>query len=94
MNVTVKFVGSLQSLAGKSKLTLTLEDSATLKEAIRKTIEKLPSLKAELMDPELKNLKPNNLIIVKGKEISVLKGLETTLKDGDDIVLIPVSHGG
>ncbi len=94
MNVTVKFVGSLQSLAGKSKLTLTLEESATLKEAIRRIIEKLPSLKAELVDPELGSLKPNNLIIVKGKEISVLKGLETTLKDGDDIVLIPVSHGG
>jgi molybdopterin converting factor small subunit len=34
------------------------------------------------------------LILVNGKEISVLKGLETVLKEGDEILLIPVIHGG
>jgi len=34
------------------------------------------------------------LILVNGREISVLNGLETKLKDGDEISLIPVVHGG
>ncbi|MEM3550150.1 MAG: MoaD/ThiS family protein [Candidatus Bathyarchaeia archaeon] len=94
MKVTVKFIGSLQSLAGKSKLTLTLKDSTALKEAIREIIEKLPNLKAALMESELRSPRSNNLILINGKEISVLNGLETNLKDGDDVVFIPVSHGG
>jgi len=31
---------------------------------------------------------------VNGKEISVLKGLETLVSDGDEVVLVPVTHGG
>jgi molybdopterin converting factor small subunit len=33
-------------------------------------------------------------MLVNGKEIGVLKGLETKLKDGDELVLVPVVHGG
>ena len=47
-----------------------------------------------LVDPELNDPRPNALILVNGKEINVLKGLETELKDGDEVTLIPVSHGG
>jgi molybdopterin converting factor small subunit len=47
-----------------------------------------------LIDPELNDPRPNALILVNGKEISVLKGLETTVKEGDQIILIPISHGG
>jgi molybdopterin converting factor small subunit len=31
---------------------------------------------------------------VNGKEISVLNGLDTVLKDGDEVVFVPVVHGG
>jgi molybdopterin converting factor small subunit len=31
---------------------------------------------------------------VNGKEISVLQGLETVIKDGDEVVFVPVLHGG
>ena len=47
------------------------------------------TLIADLEDP-----RPNTLILVNGKEISVLNGLETILKDGDEIVFIPVLHAG
>jgi len=34
------------------------------------------------------------LILVGGKEISALQGLETLVKDADEIVLVPMVHGG
>jgi molybdopterin converting factor small subunit len=34
------------------------------------------------------------LIIVNGREINTLKGLETKVKDGDLVAFIPVAHGG
>jgi molybdopterin converting factor small subunit len=51
-------------------------------------------LKTVLPDSELGYLKTYSLIFVNGKEVSVLNGLDTILKDGDEVVFIPVLHGG
>lgn len=61
---------------------------------IYRVAEYSPKLKRTLIDPELNDPRPNAVILLNGKEINVLKGLETEVKDGDEIVLIPVSHGG
>ncbi len=62
---------------------------------IQKLVEAFsPEFKDALIDPELKDPRPNALILVNGKEISVLEGLETEVNKGDEIVLVPVSHGG
>ncbi len=66
-----------------------------MRKAVQKLIEAFSSeLKRALVDPELEDPRPNALILVNGKEISVLQGLDTEVKDGDEIVLVPVSHGG
>ena len=36
----------------------------------------------------------NTLVAVNGVEISALDGEETRLLHGDNVILIPVSHGG
>jgi molybdopterin synthase sulfur carrier subunit len=94
LKVTLRFVGSFGSLTGKRTLSITLDKSESLRKVIDNIAEKLPKLKDALIDPELEKSRPNTLVIVNGKEISVLKGLETKLKDGDEVVFVPVSHGG
>ena len=72
-----------------------LKKPATVRKTIEKLIEAFSSeFKRTLVDPELEDPRPNALILVNGKEISVLQGLETEVEDGDEIVLVPVSHGG
>lgn len=92
--ITVRFVGSLRNITGKSRITLKLDGAKTLKEVIEVLVKKFPEAKRVLIDPELEDPRPNTLIIVNGMEISVLNGLETILKDGDEVVFVPVSHGG
>ncbi|PMB74263.1 molybdopterin synthase sulfur carrier subunit [Candidatus Bathyarchaeota archaeon] len=94
MKVNVRFFGSFRNITNKSTVTLELGKGAQLKEAIRRIVEEFPKIESALIDPELGDPRPNTLIIVNGREISVLKGLETVLKDGDEVVFIPVSHGG
>lgn len=94
MVVTFKFVGSLRSSSGKSKIALRFEAPVSLKEALKKIVEESPALAKALIDQELGDPRPNSLIIVNGREISVLNGLETMLKDGDEVVFVPVLHGG
>ena len=94
MTITVKFIGSLRHVSGVNQLALNREAGCSVKELMTKITGELPELKRSLIDPQLDDPRANALILVNGREISVLNGLETNLKDGDEIVLVPVVHGG
>ena len=94
MVITVKFIGAFRNASGKGKFTVASEGRISLKEAIKGIVGELPKLKRVLIDPELESPKPNTLILVNGKEISVLNGLDTILENGDEVVFVPVIHGG
>ena len=94
-NVEVKFLGVFRQFSGRNRVLVKLEKPATIGKAIEKLVEAFSSeFKRTLVDPELEDPRPNALILVNGKEIGALQGLETEVEDGDEIVLVPVSHGG
>lgn len=95
ITVKVKFLGVFRQFSGRTRVLVKLEKPATVRKAIEKLTEAFSSeFKRALVDPELEDPRPNALILVNGKEISVLQGLETEVRDDDEIVLVPVSHGG
>jgi len=94
MVITVKFIGAFRSISGKSKLSITAKDAIRLSEVIKRIIEEKPKIKRALIDPELEDPRPNTLILVNGKEISILNGLDTMIENGDEVVFVPVVHGG
>lgn len=94
LDVKVRLLGVFRGLAGKDQLQLRLE-SATVKEVIQAMAEAFPTeTKTMLIDGGLNDPQLNALILLNGREISVLKGLETAVSEGDEITLIPVVHGG
>ena len=93
MAVTVKFIGALRHASGVNSRVVDCE-TCSVKELINKVSRKLPALRRSLVGKEGGVLRPNALILVNGREISVLDGLNTAVKDGDEIVFIPVVHGG
>ncbi len=94
MGITVKFVGALRHVSGAGQLELNCEESISVSDLVTKITDDAPDLKRSLIDLQLKDPRLNALILVNGKEISVLNGLETKLKDGDEVVFVPVVHGG
>ncbi|MCW4008387.1 MAG: MoaD family protein [Candidatus Bathyarchaeota archaeon] len=94
MAVTLKFVGTLRHASGKSELALGICGALSLRELISKLVMEIPALKQSMDLQRLEELQSNLLILVNGREISVLNGFETMLKDGDEIVFVPVVHGG
>jgi len=92
--LTVKFIGALRHLSGKTQLTLNYEQALCIKDLIANISQELPALQRTFSDQTLNDSKSNSLILVNGKEISVLNGYETKLSDGDEIVFVPVVHGG
>jgi len=94
MIVNVKFIGSFRSISGKDRLALRFEGSVPLRKVIRKMVGELPKLEEAFVDRELDEPKTSMLILLDGKEISVLNGLNTVVRDGDEVVFVPVLHGG
>ena len=94
MPLTIKFIGALRHLSGKTQFTITFQEDITIKELVNEISQELPALKHTFSDQQLNDSRSNSLILVNGREISVLNGYETKLKDGDEIVFVPVVHGG
>ena len=94
MVLTIKFVGALRHLSGKTQFTVNFQDGISIKELVDKINQEFPKLKRTFSDQELNDSRSNSLILVNGREISVLNGYETKLSDGDEIVFVPVVHGG
>jgi molybdopterin synthase sulfur carrier subunit len=94
MVLTIKFIGALRRISDKTQLTINYEEGMSLKQLMAKILQEVPPLERTLSIQQLDDSRFNALILVNGREISVLNGLETELNDGDEIVFVPVVHGG
>jgi molybdopterin synthase sulfur carrier subunit len=94
MVLTIKFIGALRHITGKTQLIINIDKEMTLKELLAKISQETPALEKSFGDQQTGDSASNALILINGKEISVLNGLETKLADGDEIVFVPVVHGG
>jgi MoaD family protein len=93
MPLNIKFIGALRHTSGKKQFTVNFQVGISLKELLIKLSQEMPRLE-NFSEQQLDDSKSNALILVNGREISVLNGLETKLDDGDEIIFIPVVHGG
>ena len=94
MPLTVKFIGALRHLSRKTEFAVSFQEGISIKELMNEITQEFPELKHTFSDQELNDSRSNSLVLVNGREISVLNGYETKLKDGDEIVFVPVVHGG
>jgi molybdopterin synthase sulfur carrier subunit len=94
MVVNVKFVGSFRGVSGRDKLALKLSRSVSLRFLFKTIVEQLPRLESSLIDPGSHGPRSGMLVLVNGMEISVLNGLETRVRNGDEVILVPIVHGG
>jgi molybdopterin synthase sulfur carrier subunit len=94
MTITVKFIGAFRHFSSAGHFELGFCGLTSISDLVNELVRKVPEIEHSLVDQQLGNPGPNALILVNGREIGVLDGLETRLKDGDEVVLVPVVHGG
>ena len=92
--VKVKFLGALRHASGDDQVNLDCGSSASILEVIKAASKRKPLLRRNLLDEQLDTPKALALVLVNGREISVLDGLATKVRDGDEVVFVPVVHGG
>ncbi len=88
--IKVKFPSVFTQITKERKVEV--ENVGTVRELLDKLFEKYPQMKERLIkDGELT---PFINIFVNGEDIRYLKGLDTELKDGDEVTFIPAISGG
>jgi len=95
--IPLRLYGVFRSAAGSEKVELNIPvDEPTVRVAIADiaTRSDLRELKEFVFDGETLDPRPNALIMVSGREIGTLDGLDTKLKVNDELALLPIAHGG
>ena len=96
MKVTVDYLGSIrQTLGVKQAEQVELADDASVSDLLSLLAEKHgESFKKAVYEPKGLDLKPFHILSINGLLLNQLNGIETKLKDGDHLVLMPVVTGG
>ena len=95
MKAQVNFFAWFRDLAGGKTFEITLNgNDPTLKDLINAFKEQINEKIYKKINLLLKNKTPGLLIMVNGRNISFLNGLETKIKENDKIAIFPPGAGG
>jgi molybdopterin converting factor small subunit len=95
VDVRVRLVGVFRGLAGKDRFVVRFDQPVTVGDVVERLVEVFRSEFGEaLVDPVLGEVWPRALVLVNGREVGVLDGVGAVLCDGDEVVFVPVAHGG
>ncbi|RJS91538.1 MoaD/ThiS family protein [Candidatus Bathyarchaeota archaeon] len=92
MRVKVRAFGRLMDLLG-SELEVDLKPNAKVRDLLAKLKEKIRILDESALTRYERD-EPELTILLNGRNIRALKNLQTPLKDGDTVVLLPPVIGG
>ncbi len=95
IQVTIRLFTTLRELAGKREETLDVKDqSATVKVALEKLIERYGREFREYLYGEGDEIQSYLQLLVNGKSINLMEQMDTLLKEGDQLAIIPPVGGG
>ncbi|ABW01094.1 MoaD/ThiS family protein [Caldivirga maquilingensis] len=94
MKVTVKFLALFYEMAKTLRMELNVPDGISVRDLLKIIDEKVnPNISKTLLSDD-SGLREGYNILVNGRAIDYVKGLDTVLKDGDEVVLLPPIDGG
>ena len=92
MKVKVRLFANFREAMGQG--TVEIEDVRKVGEVIEKLVQMRKELEKEFYYPGTKELVKTVQIMVNGKTVKLPDGLETELKDDDEIAIFPPVAGG
>jgi molybdopterin converting factor small subunit len=88
MRVKVRLLGSLRPVNMHNTVEVELPAFSNLGTLMEKIKELYPEVASSIKRPA------GSLILLNGVEAGNFEGLETPVRDGSDIIVIPITHGG
>lgn len=94
LKVQVKAFAKIRDVLGR-KVELEVREGMAVGDLLNQLIEKYgDAFKRQIFNPETGELRSYVKVLLNGRDIDFLKGLETRLNDGDVLALFPPMAGG
>jgi sulfur-carrier protein len=89
----VRLLATLRDMTGRKEIEVPMQEGETVRDFVRHVEQLYPGLKGKILDDagELTHLVH---ILVEGRNIIWLKGLDTPLRMSDELVMLPPTAGG
>ncbi len=95
MKVKVKFFALVRELTGKREEVVDLEDQATVRALLDRLVKQYGDKFQEyVFDPKSMEPRVHVQFLIDGRNVMLMRGLETTLKDGNSFAILPPVGGG
>jgi molybdopterin converting factor small subunit len=96
VKIIVEYLGYIKKTLNLTQgESIELKPDATASDLLTRLAEKHGDpFKKDVYDPKDTVLKPYHILAINGMMISLLNGLDTKLKDGDRVSVMPVVTGG
>jgi molybdopterin synthase sulfur carrier subunit len=89
----VRFFGTLRRFAEAKAIEVELEPGETVKSLLGKVTTQCPALKDKVLDEE-GNLRNSVHVLVNGRSIRYLDGLDGPVEESDRVAVFPAVGGG
>ena len=94
MNIKIRFFTSLREITGKKVDEIQSQNAITVEELLTLLSEKYDENFTEYVYTKRGTVQDFLSFLVNGKNINVLQGFDTELKQGDTVAILPPVGGG
>lgn len=95
MKVKVKFFAFVRELTGRREELVDLDDQATVRTLLDRLVNEYGAkFEDYLFDPASKNPRDYLQFLIDGRNIGLMQGLDTALKEGSSFAILPPVSGG
>ena len=95
MKIKIHYLGLVKTYTNKSQDEIELKDGASLSELLNKLAAEFgKQFTQEIYESGAKDVKTMFTVMVNGIVMGQLNGVDTKLKDGDNVILMPLMTGG
>ncbi len=92
MRVTIRFRGPISSQMGSQQYQVDIDEGTDLRTGLQILIDRDDGIRSVWTDPEI--MDQEALILCNDVDIGLTGGLRTRMKEGDEVVVLSLVHGG
>jgi molybdopterin synthase sulfur carrier subunit len=95
MKIKIHYLGLVKTYTNKNQDEITLEEGASLSDLLNKLASYFgKQFTQDIYEPGMKDVKTMFTVMVNGIVMGQLNGIDTKLKEGDSVILMPLMTGG
>ena len=95
ITVKVHTILTLKKIIGRGETEISLPEESDLKALLSHIVDIWGDrLSSQIYEPGTETILPHIRLMINGRDVAFLNGMETILHDGDELLMLPPASGG